>query len=158
MNLIKFYVERDGEASARESILMQFEVSLRALLSAQSHATTREYRPRFLEEAILMCEFLGHDVAMQILQSVLQKVSLKVAKMDDKDAARTAPFVKQLQTAVDAVAQNGQHACAALKAIQQHPLDAPKKSDVHKQLVIATADLDRVKELLQSENIPFLLL
>jgi hypothetical protein len=155
MDLINFYMGRDGEESARKSILMQFEVSLRALLNAQSHATAREYRPRFLEDAILMCDFLGHDAAMRVMLLVVTNVSEKVEKMAEADALRAGPYVKQFSAAFEAILKNGAHASAILNDIRTHPFDATKADNTRKQVTVLAADLDRVKQLLQAENIPF---
>lgn len=156
MSLIKFYIDRDGEVSARESILMQFEVTLRALLNGQSHATTREFRPLFVEDAIAMCEFLGNDVASSVLLPVLQKVNEKSHKLSKEDAARTVPFIQQLNLAVDDTVLDGSYVIdEALKRIRSHPLDGPKSNGTQKRISILETDLERVTQLLQAEKISF---
>jgi hypothetical protein len=155
MDLIKFYLERDGEESARQSIQMQFEVATRALLNAQSHATAREYRPRFVEDARKMAEFLGHSAALKVMLSVMENVSEKIVKMAEKDALKATPYFKHFQAALNAVLNAGADACAVFDGIRNHPLDIPKVEIAHKQLTVSAADLDRVMQLLKAENIPF---
>jgi hypothetical protein len=157
MDLIKFYLGRDGEENARKSILMQFEVSVRALLNAQSHATSREYRTRFVDDAQKLAEFLGHSASLKVMVDSLQGVSEKIGRMAEKDAAKATPFLTQFQAALDAVLAANTDASTVFDRIRNHPLDTPKPSVVYKQVTVSAADLDRVMQLLKAENLSYTL-
>lgn len=153
MQQIQFYIDRDGEDSARESIRMQLAVSIRSLINPQVHASTREYRKRFVDDAKEMARFIKNDEACNILKEVLAKAEEKLAKLGAKDAALHAPFIAQLR---DAISVTPNFAHGVISKLSQHPLDDAKPVTVaQRQFVVAEADYARVAKMLAEANISF---
>ena len=143
---IEFYIQRDGEESARESVKMQFRNYLEALTNPKSHASTREYRSSFVDSLQTMATFLGTDVTQKLI------VAARDAVMDRAERAKQEPgvFVQALNHAVRCAAS----VPVTLEMLREYPLDKEKKVEIPVvTLQVKPEDYTRARALLESANI-----
>jgi hypothetical protein len=155
MPSIQFYLDRDGEASARETVRMQLEVAVRAILNAQSHASQRDYRPLFIADAMEYCKFIGTAVATPVLTEIATKVAEKVSKMSAQDHARHMPFLRQFEEALDDAQGMGGTAMDVLSTVSAtYPLDTPTVQSKRRALTVSDKDYEQACAILSAANIP----
>lgn len=142
---IDFYLRRDGEASTRETLKMQLGVTVRSVISAESHASNPQYRGKFIDDAKAYAEFLGEDEATRVLQVVISQVRTKRAAVSD----RQARFSDQLLKADGIPSQE------LLERLRPYPLreDEPSATTAGDQADVAER-LKRAIELLKANGLP----
>lgn len=142
---IDFYVERDGDVSARDTIAAQFQNYLEGLSNPKSHASLREFRGKFVDSLQAMAAFLGENRAGELL--------VKVAKATaERASGNPTPHVQQLGNVLPP-ANHSVH--AALEELRKHPLDeeSPAQATSLSTIRVASDDFVRARTLLESAQI-----
>ena len=147
---IEFYVQRDGEESAKQTIELHFKSYLEALTSPKSHGSTREYRSRFLDSLISMAEFLGNSTALELIAKVRNDVMDKALR----SGMASHPFVTTLNHAVGCAYPS---AAETLEVLRPYPLDTAKEQSTQRYatLHVSPSEYLRAVSVLESANIPF---
>jgi hypothetical protein len=127
---IDFYVQRDGEASARESVRMHFRNYLEGLTNQKSHISTRDYRPKFVDSLLAMARFLGETETTALVGEVRETLWKRVGNAG-LDNAFLRPFL-EYSARVQFMGVS-----KVLDALRAYPLDVQEDTVVQDGLQIS---------------------
>jgi len=145
---IAFYLHRDGEASARDSIRMQFENYLASVVNPKSHGSQREFRELFASSLRDMAVFLGDGVAKEF---ILKACTLAKKRATDKMAIRHA-------LNFEAIVASHAAAVDIIEALRTHPSDkdmveqSDQATDL-RRILVSSANLTRAIAVLEAAGI-----
>ena len=143
---INFYLERDGEDGAKETVKMHFRNYLEALTNPKAHASTRDYRSKFVDSLLTMATFLGEAVSRELTVAVRDAAMDRAARANQEPGA----FVQSLNHAV----RCGFPTDKTLEMLREYPLDREKETESgFAALRIKPADYQRAVALLEAANI-----
>lgn len=145
---IDFYVQRDGEESARETVKLHFRNYLEALTNQKSHASTRDFRSKFVDSLKAMANFLGDEEAKALTTEVRDTVMVRLNKAGQVPGA----FVHALNHAVRCAYASIQDTLEVLRA---YPLDAEKapQGTLSASIQVSPEDYQRAIAVLEAAKI-----